>query len=125
MVSPETMYIQTTKIDSAGCLYVFVHMLITIVTIVTKEKEAVNLMVPRSGDGDVILFSYFLNLRKGNISYHTKDSFKNLISEIYSLFRVGVFCLDVCTCTKCMFGTPKRLEKGTRFPEAGVAGAGI
>lgn len=71
MVSPETMYIQTTKIDSAVCLYVFVHMHITVVT---KEKEAVNLMVPGSGDGDVILFSYFLNLRKGNISYHTKDS---------------------------------------------------
>lgn len=42
VVIPETIYIQTTKADSSGCIYIFVHthtyMCILIHTVIINEK---------------------------------------------------------------------------------------
>lgn len=42
MASPQTVYKQTTKMDSPGYIYVFVYLYVY-VTIIIREKEAISL----------------------------------------------------------------------------------
>lgn len=53
VVIPETIYRQTTKVDSSGCSYIFVHihayMCILLHTVIINEKEAINLKLGGHG----------------------------------------------------------------------------